>query len=297
MSQLGDCELHIEQPQMVRHFHTKIRGISMEQERQVNAAAVRPGDQLALHSPDPPLAKFPHAIEIRTRANETMLGYLSDKIAKDVSRQIEQGWRFVVIAKDTTGGTPDKPTRGINLVVVEVGPGHSEADAVAYINALVARDPELSAIVSGASEESPPQKQHRDRPAPRRARRSGPSLMAKISRSTIDRAKAAWTNFDDWCGGCDSAGEDAMNQYVPQIIRIVRSTGGSFDYGDACDFLQVDVSLRDTVAIGVFEELCRRAWADGVLTDDESQTLKWMVSRLDLDTTTAAEILQRHRTC
>ncbi len=280
---------------MVRHFHTKIRGIAMERERQVNATAVRPGDQLALHSPDPPLEKFPHAIEIRTRGNEAMLGYLSDKIAKDVSRQIEQGWRFVVIAKDTTGGTSDKPTRGINLVVVEVGPSQSEADAVAYINALVARDPELSAILSGASEESPRQKQRRDRPAAPRARRSEPSLMAKISRSTIERAKAAWTSFDDWCGGYDPAAEDAMNQYVPQVIGIVRSTGGSFDYGDACNFLQVDVSLRDTVAIGVFEELCRRAWADGVLTDDESQTLKWMVSRLDLDTATAAKILKHHR--
>ncbi len=57
-----------------------------------------------------------NAIALLTNAGE-QVGYLNARLASDVRDWLGCGERVSVTVKEVTGGTPDKPTRGVNILV------------------------------------------------------------------------------------------------------------------------------------------------------------------------------------
>jgi hypothetical protein len=280
---------------MPRHFHTKIRGISREQSRQDAAANTRIAEQVVFSKPDPALPDYPHALEIWNQADQC-LGFLSDSLAIEADEKIKRGYRYVLIVKDLTGGTPLKPTRGVNLLVVQCEPGEGQEEAAAYLNTLIARDDELAAVMSGASaspvEPTPRRVEYREYKSP-----VGSSFnpLKTVSAASLGAAKGAWARFDAWCGGYEIEEGDPLSATAEEMIKIIKSTGPVFEFDDACEFIGIAEAERGDVAQLVFREITRRAWADHVLDKNEKQTLSWLYSRLDLEKDWARSVIKELR--
>lgn len=100
-----------------RDVHTKIAGVSFMNDdgtsRQAIVKSLRPGDRLFLqHAPTP---DHPEAIQVITSWGR-QAGYLPSGMGKDVLRWFNE-YRVYVYVTEITGGTPDKPTRGCNIVL------------------------------------------------------------------------------------------------------------------------------------------------------------------------------------
>jgi HIRAN domain len=123
-----------EQPERVRHFFTKIAGVSHRNqngtERQAIITRCRVGEPLTLtHEEDNP--KDPNAVRV-CRADGSQLGYLNAGLAEQVVRRSAKGYRFAVFIKNLTGGTARATTRGVNLLIVQADPGVSDQEAQDY---------------------------------------------------------------------------------------------------------------------------------------------------------------------
>src|SRR5689334_19445853 len=100
-----------------RPFHTKVVGV-MQPGRQQAIAVCRAGHSVRLlRERDNPVDA--NAILV-CRADGTPLGHLSRELAADMAPQLDAGARFDVQISDVTGGTPDKPTHGVNLLITSV---------------------------------------------------------------------------------------------------------------------------------------------------------------------------------
>lgn len=77
--------------------------------------------------PEPENPHDRHAIKVCLATGE-QLGYMDRERAEEMSTQLREGWRFGAFIARTTGGTPDKPSRGVVLRLIEAPPHWSEAD-------------------------------------------------------------------------------------------------------------------------------------------------------------------------
>lgn len=106
-------------PLPFRTFYSKVAGTSRVNgngvHRQAVVAACAVGERLYLvREPRNPVSR--HAI-IVLRLDGTQLGYLPDHTAEELAEEMDAGVAAWAQVNELTGGTEEKPTLGMNLVV------------------------------------------------------------------------------------------------------------------------------------------------------------------------------------
>jgi len=136
------CGLRAGQP--IRHLHTKAVGVTFRNRdrtsRQAvlrNLAGIHGSDpcflQLQLdHETDNP--KDPNAVALLLPSGEG-IGYLSADLAPEVVRHGQAGCNFGCYLLEVTGGVPEAPTCGANLLLLHYGPKVKALAAEAYVRA------------------------------------------------------------------------------------------------------------------------------------------------------------------
>ena len=110
-------------------FHTKVAGVSHANpdgtpRQSLIKNRCRVGDEVRL-APEPGNPHDRDAIAVH-HATGGQLGYLSAELAASLRRDVKAGRRLRGVISDVTGGTRDRPTRGVNLLVAVSDPGASE---------------------------------------------------------------------------------------------------------------------------------------------------------------------------
>ena len=108
-------------------IRTKVSGVSFENrdgsERQRIIAKCKAGDRLYLrHDPDNEYSDFAIEVHHGPPGHETQIGFLEDGLASNLLNHLS------VNILDVTGGTPDKPTRGVNMEILLSGSGYLEEE-------------------------------------------------------------------------------------------------------------------------------------------------------------------------
>lgn len=120
----------------VRHFHTKVAGVSYQNEngtsRQAIARRCAAWEKLKLVHDD----ENPHdsnAIQV-LRENGQQLGFLPAYLAAEVAAGNAEGMRYAVFVSDVTGGREGAEMTGINLLIVVAEPGVQEHEVIEFLN-------------------------------------------------------------------------------------------------------------------------------------------------------------------
>ncbi len=105
--------------ELVRSFHTKVVGVTKTNadgsERQKVIAGCQVGELVLLvRENDNP--HDPNAIAVY-RATREQIGYMSAELAEELAPQIDRSVPVSTRISDLTGGTLDKPSRGVNLKI------------------------------------------------------------------------------------------------------------------------------------------------------------------------------------
>jgi hypothetical protein len=119
----------------IRHFFTKIVGVTFlnddGSDRQTIVPKCHIGEQLVLiHKADNLFDE--NAIEVR-RPNGEQIGHLRNWLAPEVAQRNKEGYKYIVLVSDVTGGTKDK-YYGCNLLIVEAAPGVTQEEAQQYVD-------------------------------------------------------------------------------------------------------------------------------------------------------------------
>jgi len=105
------------QAMRTRHRINKVAGVSFPNddgtERQGIIKRCRVGERLSLVR-DENNSFSPFAIQVMRTTGE-QLGYVPDHLASDLCFELESGRKVWGAISDLTGGTPSKPTRGVNF--------------------------------------------------------------------------------------------------------------------------------------------------------------------------------------
>lgn len=120
----------------VRHFFTKVVGVTHRNDdggsRQRIIQDCRARERLILeHDADNPVD--PNAVRV-CRENGDQLGFLRAELAEEVLSKSGRGFRYVAFVSEITGGRPDAPTLGVNLLIVVAPPGATDQEAREYID-------------------------------------------------------------------------------------------------------------------------------------------------------------------
>ena len=108
-------------------IRTKVSGVSFENrdgsERQRIIAKCKAGDRLYLrHDPDNEYSDFAIEVHHGPPGHETQIGFLEDDLASNLLNHLSAN------ILDVTGGTPDKPTRGVNMEILLSGSEYLEEE-------------------------------------------------------------------------------------------------------------------------------------------------------------------------
>ena len=98
---------------MAEVIRTKIRGVSHYQK----ACGMVVGGQPLELKRDPNNAYDSNAISVLTRHGD-LLGHVSAKLAADLANFMDTGGDVTAVVTETTGGTREKPTLGVNIKLV-----------------------------------------------------------------------------------------------------------------------------------------------------------------------------------
>ncbi len=109
-------------PHQPRQFYSKIHGVT-HGNRQKIVRKLKIGEVLRL-TPERDNPADPNAILI-TRKNGQQLGYIGRELAGDMMRKFGRGRQYSCIVSDLTGGTPDYPHHGVNILLTEYEAGPS----------------------------------------------------------------------------------------------------------------------------------------------------------------------------
>ena len=129
----------------VRHFHTKIAGVTHKNtdgtDRQKFISKCQLLETLVLdHEGDNPHDR--NAVRV-CRGNGQQLGYLNAELAEEIARKSEKGYRFAAFIKDITGGKRKGHSFGVNLLILQAEPGIGDHHVKEHLNQLIRDDPEL----------------------------------------------------------------------------------------------------------------------------------------------------------
>jgi hypothetical protein len=126
----------------LRHTFAKVAGVTFPNddgsERQAIIRRCEPGEWLVLrHDAYNEFSMFATQV---LRTNGEQLGHAPEYLAERICEEIEQGYKVLGIVTDVTGGTWDKPTRGVNFAVFFVAADVPGEELKQYANdVLVAR--------------------------------------------------------------------------------------------------------------------------------------------------------------
>ena len=103
-------------------YKTKVFGVDRGNRQKIIKKHVREGQKLLFirESKNP---VDPNAIGIWAetsgllRKKRLQIGYLSEQWAKQIAPALDGGWRYDLTVLAVTGGTRDKPTRGVNIQI------------------------------------------------------------------------------------------------------------------------------------------------------------------------------------
>lgn len=160
-------EEEIARAMRLRHSFAKVAGVTFPNgdgsERQVIIRRCKSGERLILrHEPDNEYSEF--AIQV-LRENGEQLGHAPEYLAERICQELESGYQAVGFLKSVTGGTRDKPTRGVNFLAVFMAADVSGDDLQAYVAETFAADsiqspgakmPEFAVSASRALEPTKP---------------------------------------------------------------------------------------------------------------------------------------------
>ncbi|MGD0752916.1 MAG: HIRAN domain-containing protein [Anaerolineales bacterium] len=98
-------------------IHTKIVGVDRKNDDGSDRQTLikrnaKPGQYLKL-KPEPDNKYDPNAIGVWW--GDVQFGYISSDLAKDLKRRIDEQEHVKAITMNLTGGTPDKPSHGVNI--------------------------------------------------------------------------------------------------------------------------------------------------------------------------------------
>lgn len=126
----------------LRHSFAKVAGVTFPNddgsERQAIIRRCKSGERLKLlHEPDNEYSEF--AIQV-VRENGEQLGHAPEYLAEQICQELESGYQVVGVLKNVTGGTRDKPTRGVNFLTVFMAADVSRDELAAYVAETFAAD-------------------------------------------------------------------------------------------------------------------------------------------------------------
>ena len=126
----------------LRHSFATVAGVTFPNddgsERQAIIRRCKSGEQLNLrHDPDNEYSEF--AIQV-LRENGEQLGHAPEYLAERICQELESGYQVVGFLKNVTGGTQDKPTRGVNFLAVFTAADVSRDELHAYVAKTFAAD-------------------------------------------------------------------------------------------------------------------------------------------------------------
>ena len=112
----------------LHEFHTKVTGVTFDDphsglnRQEIIAAHVRPGMRVHLRpEPDNPVDALAVGVWVSVggllRRRDYQIGYLFQERAREVRALLQDGHGVDAKVTDVTGGTRDKPTYGVNLVI------------------------------------------------------------------------------------------------------------------------------------------------------------------------------------
>ena len=129
-------EEEIRQARRIRHLYTKVAGVSFPNddgtERQAIISKCVRGEWLELQH-DAYNEYSISAIKI-LRSNGQQIGHVRNELAASVLDDVADGYRVFGIITDITGGTRDKPMRGVNYALLIVDPSVPESELARYFH-------------------------------------------------------------------------------------------------------------------------------------------------------------------
>jgi len=131
----------------VWHFFSKVVGVTHQNadgsDRQKILTDCECFERLELiHEDDNPVDA--NAIAV-CRCNGDQLGHLSAGLATEVVERQQKGYRYGAYLTALTGGKPDRPTIGANILILVAKPGVSDESVKEYIDEVMATDEDLLA--------------------------------------------------------------------------------------------------------------------------------------------------------
>jgi hypothetical protein len=135
----------------VRHFHTKIVGVShrnpdgSERQRLIRDCQVLETLELDHEESNP---NDPNAVRVLRKTGQ-QLGYLRAELAAEIVSKAKSGYRFVVFIKDITGNERKGQSLGVNLLVIQAEPGVGDGPVKKYLKHSIGTDPELQGAKIG----------------------------------------------------------------------------------------------------------------------------------------------------
>jgi hypothetical protein len=126
----------------LRSSFAKVRGVKFPNddgtERQFLIRRCRVGERLVLvDEPDNAFSEL--AVKV-VRQNGEQLGYVPDYLAERMAQDRDRGYRFLGVVREITGGTFDKPTRGVNFLLVITAADVRPDEVDAYVSEVFAAD-------------------------------------------------------------------------------------------------------------------------------------------------------------
>jgi hypothetical protein len=127
------------QAMRLRHLFTKIAGVTFQNddgsERQEIISRCRISEPLSLrHQRDNGFSEYATAV---CRVNGEQLGYLPEFLAEQICEEVEAGFSVQGILKNRTGGTADKPARGVNIIVFLFASDVNQPEREQYVKATI----------------------------------------------------------------------------------------------------------------------------------------------------------------
>jgi HIRAN domain-containing protein len=101
-------------------FYSSIAGVSHQnRDRTSRQTIIR--EALWLGAPRRIVAEDDNPVDTNALAllapDGRQVGYVNSRLARDMRKWLAEGCRIELSVSDLTGGTPDKPTRGVNVLV------------------------------------------------------------------------------------------------------------------------------------------------------------------------------------
>ena len=137
----------------VHHFFSKVVGVTHKNPdgsyRQRIIRKLRPLDLLELNR-EPNNRYDPYAVAVHC-LNGPQIGHLTEELAARVGPEIDKGYRYGAYVASVTGGEIERPTLGVNLLILVGDPGVMDESFVAYFNRQLATDKDFLADTGATS--------------------------------------------------------------------------------------------------------------------------------------------------